>query len=261
MRRLACLSALLGTLLASGFTAPAHAADAVTMTGRLAERAIPATAGRPSRLDTDRRVLLDLSIVNAGDHDVEVGTIILRGRVVGLTFFDYETSVSIGVPARSTVTRQFSLDLASLRVQATGLFNADVVLLDQGRHRLAARRTAVDVRGSFRSVYSLFGLALALATTAAFIRALLDLSRHRLSPNRWRRGIRFLVPGLGLGLTLVFTLSAMRVFLAGTMSWVPLVLVTSAVGFALGYFTPTPEDPDDVIEPSMAPVGYAGSRP
>jgi hypothetical protein len=261
MRRYACIAALLGTLLSSGLGAPpAQAGGDVTMTAGLAGRSVPAPAAHPSRLETTRHVLLDLSIANGGNQDVQVGTIILRGRVVGLTFFDYQTSVNISVPAHTTVARQFSLDLSSLRVQAMGLFNADVSLLDQGRHPVASRRTAVDVRGSSRSVYSLFGLALALATTAAFVRAVLDLARHRLSSNRWRRAVRFLVPGLGLGLTLVFTLSAMRLFLVGPMSWIPLVAITSAAGFAMGYFTPTPEDSYDVSGPLPA-AGYVRSRP
>jgi hypothetical protein len=216
------------------------------MSGRLAERPLPTGGGTPSRLYTDRRTLLELSIVNGGDRDVEVNTIVLRGGTIGLTFFKYETSVSIIVPARSTVMRQFSLDLSGLRGQAVGLFNSDVQLLDARRDKVSSRRTAVDVRGSWRSVYSLFGLALVAATVAAFVRAVLDLARHRLSPNRWRRAVRFLVPGLGLGLSLVFTLSAMRVFLPSPMAWVPIVLITSLAGFALGYFTPAPESPYDL---------------
>jgi hypothetical protein len=253
------LAALVASLLSGVFLgAPAHAADALAVSGRLSERALPAGGGAPSRLHTNRRVLLELSLANRTDRDVEVGTIVLQGRVIGLTFFDYETSVTIAVPARATVTRQFSLDLASLRGQAVGLFNADVKLLDQRRHVLASRRTAVDVRGSWHSVYSLFGVLVALVTVAAFVRAVLDLARHRLSPNRWRRSIRFLVPGLGLGLTLVFTLSAMRMFLAGPTTWMPIVAITSVVGFAMGYLTPTP---DIVAELQPAIAGRDDPRP
>jgi hypothetical protein len=219
-----------------------RAADTLTVAGRLAERPIPTGARNPSRLETGRRVLLELSVANFGAQDVNIGTVLLRGRVIGLTFFNYETSVAIAVPAGSTVTRQFALDLSGLKGQAVGLFNAEIKLLDQQRQAVASRRTVVDVRGSWRSVYSLFGIALVVATAAAFVRATLDLARHRLSPNRWRRGVRFLVPGLGLGLTLVFTLSAFRAYLPGPMAAIPIVLIPAALGFALGYFTPTPDD-------------------
>lgn len=234
---------VLAAVLLSGvfLDAPAHADNALTVSGRLSERDIPAGGGRPSLLHTNRRVLLELSLTNRTDRDLDVGTVVLQARVVGLTFFNYETSVTIAVPPRATVTRQFSLDLASLRGQAVGLFNADVKLLDQRRQVLVSRRTAVDVRGSWHSVYGLFGALVALVTVAAFARAVLDLARHHLSPNRWRRSIRFLVPGLGLGLTLVFTLSAMRMFLAGPTTWMPIVAITSLVGFAMGYCTPAPD--------------------
>lgn len=248
-------------MLFSALAPGAQAAHPVTVAGRLAERAIPTGAGNPSRLDTTRRTLLELSVVNAGDRDVEVGTVVLRGRVIGLTFFNYETSVSIPVPARSTVTRQFSLDLSGLRGQAVGLFNTDVRLLDQGRDTIASRRTAVDVRGSWRSVYSLFGIGLAVATIAAFARAVLDLARHRLSPNRWRRAVRFFVPGLGLGLTLVCTLSAMRMFLPSPMASIPMVLIPAAIGFGLGYFTPTPDEPDQVVGARAAGSGFDDRLP
>jgi hypothetical protein len=247
------LMALMAFVLSGVFLdAPAQADNALTVSGRLSERDLPARSGAPARLHTNRRVLLELSVTNRTDRDLDVGTVVLQGRVVGLTFFNYETSVTIAVPPRATVNRVFSLDLASLRGQAVGLFNADVKLLDQRRQVLVSRRTAVDVRGSWHSVYSVFGVLVALVTVAAFVRAVLDLARHRLSPNRWRRAIRFFVPGLGLGLTLVFTLSAMRMFLAGPTTWMPIVAITSLVGFAMGYGTPTP---DIVADEEPAPVG------
>jgi hypothetical protein len=60
--------------------------------------------------------------------------------------------------------------------------------------------------------------------------------------DSWWRAVRFLVPGIGTGLVIVFTLSATRLLLTGPMVWVPIVAVTAALGFAAGYFTPTPDD-------------------
>ena len=218
-RRLASVVALLIVLLGAAGTRPAEAADDILVSGLLASEPIPTGAGSPSRLDTTRRTILELTVTNRGTRDVEVGTVVLRGRVLALTFFSYETSVAIPVPAASTVTRQFSLDLAGLKGQAVGLFNSDIRLLDQHRTAIAERRTAVDVRGSWRSVYGLFGLALAMATAAAFVRAVLDLARHRLSGNRSRRAIRFLVPGFALG----SDTGVHVVGLADTAGWPPRV--------------------------------------
>ena len=224
---------------------PSHAAETVDVAGRLAGRTFPAGAGDPIRLSPKGPTPLELTITNQSRETVEVRTISLNGRVIGLTFFSYQTSVGIIVPPGTAVTREFSLDLAGLEYQATGLFNAEISLLDAERRSLGSSPTAVDVRGSWRSVYVVFGLVLAAGTIASFVRAVRDLARHKLSPNRWRRGLRFLIPGIGLGLTLIFTSSAFRLFLVGRNSWLPILLVSAAALFAVGYLTPNPDDDVD----------------
>jgi hypothetical protein len=262
MRRyIAGIAALILVALGPAAAPAAQAAGPVIVSGRLGERAIPTGAGTPSRLDTTVRTPLELTVVNNGDQALDVGTVVLRGRVLGITFFNYETSVSIAVPPRSTATRLFSLDLSGLKSQAVGLFNTEVRILDQRRDTIASRRTAVDVRGWWRSVYSLFGIGLAMATVATFARACLDLARHRLSPNRWRRAVRFFVPGLGLGMTVVFTLSALRVFLPSPFVAMLIVLIAAASGFALGYFTPTPDPPDVLVGARVRGAEYGDPLP
>ncbi len=65
-----------------------------------------------------------------------------------------------------------------------------------------------------------------------------------MSQSRWLRGTRFLIPGFGVGLVLTFTLVAFNVFTAGPGHWLPLLVVTSAAGFVLGYLTPAPNEED-----------------
>ena len=76
------------------------------------------------------------------------------------------------------------------------------------------------------------------------------MARHTLPQNRWLRGVRFLIPGFGVGLVLTFTLSVFNIFTPGTGRWLPLLILTSATGFALGYLTPAPveEEYDDYDE-------------
>jgi len=114
----------------------------------------------------------------------------------------------------------------------------------------------VDVSGSLLSVYGLFGLAVAFLTILSFLGALVGMARHRLPANRWRRALRFLTPGLGLGLVINFTLSATRVFVPRFGRWVSIVLVSAAVLFILGYLTPAPDsDEDEEGEKLLAMVG------
>jgi hypothetical protein len=123
---------------------------------------------------------------------------------------------------------------------------------------VASQDLVVDVRGSVRSVYAAFGLAVAAFTGVSLAGALLALARHRLSPHRWRRAVRFTWPGIGIGLLLVFTLSAFRVFVPLPHRWVPIVAVSTIVLFVLGYLTPTPDEPDD--EADELPEPEPGSR-
>ena len=118
-------------------------------------------------------------------------------------------------------------------------------LLDRERRVVGEQGGVLDVRGSLRSVYGIFGVSVAFLTVLSFLGALIGLARHRLPPNRWRRGLRFLTPGLGLGLLLNFTLSATRVFVPSPGRWLTIVVVAAAVCFGLGYVTPAPDAGDD----------------
>jgi hypothetical protein len=85
-------------------------------------------------------------------------------------------------------------------------------------------------------------LAVLVLTASSLGIALLAMARHTLPQNRWLRGVRFLIPGFGIGLILTFTLAAFGIFTAGPGHWLPLLIVTSAVGFAVGYLTPAPNE-------------------
>lgn len=175
----------------------------------------------------------------------------LEGRTLGLTFFAYETTVQMKVPARGSDERTYELDLIGIRGQATGLFPARLVLLDERRHEVAVRRLTVDVRGSLRSVYGAFGLAVAGLALLLFVRVLLGLARHTLPSNRFWRALRFAVPGAGFGLTAVFTLSALRLYVPSGVRWAPLVAGGSVLLFAVGFLTPTPDADEGDDEVTM----------
>ena len=52
-------------------------------------------------------------------------------------------------------------------------------------------------------------------------------------------------PGLGLGFVLTFSLSVLRIASPEGTLWAILLLVGAAVGFAAGYLSPNPEEPDE----------------
>jgi hypothetical protein len=72
------------------------------------------------------------------------------------------------------------------------------------------------------------------------VTALLALARHRLAPNRWRRGVRFLPAGFGTGLVAVISLSVLRLVPPEPAIEIPVVLGAAGIAFLLGYLTPHP---------------------
>ncbi|WP_328618303.1 hypothetical protein OHS18_21735 [Amycolatopsis sp. NBC_00355] len=194
-------------------------------------------------IDPASQVKLEVVATNTGNTPVRVRSVRVSGVALALTFFAYDTTAPFEVPARGKVSRTFVLDLGDLSGQATGLLPSSVELLDAGRATLGEATTVADVRGSFWSVYGVFGLAMLVLTILAWLTALLALARHRLAANRWRRGLRFLPAGFGTGLVAVITLSVLRLVPPEPAIEIPVVLGAAAIAFLLGYLTPNPVKP------------------
>jgi hypothetical protein len=233
----------------------AAAARPIDVTASIGGHALARTSsGRPVPLAPTRSGVVDLRVANDSDTPLLIHNVLLQGKVAAFTFFDYEATVDLEVPPRSASSVRYSLDLTGLRGQATGLMAASVTLIDPDGHPVAAVPFVADVRGSARSVFGIFGIVVALLTAASYAGALLGVVRHTLPQNRWWRAMRFAVPGLGLGLAVVFTLSAARVFVPGERQSFTIVTLFTAGMFLAGYLTPTPvelvfAEPDEHIVP------------
>ncbi|MFE2959300.1 hypothetical protein [Nocardia tengchongensis] len=230
------------------FTAgPAAAAGGVSATATLDGRAIGgADAGNPVRLDPKKVSLVVVEVANKSANSVSIRRVDLAGHVLGLNFYSYSTTVELTVGAGKTEKLTYRLDPAGLDGQATGLIGSDLTLIGQDGKPLAAVHTVVDVRGSLASVYGLFGIIIAVLTGLAITDAALTVARHRLSANRWQRGLRLLAPGIGIGLMIGFTGSVARWWVPGTALWLALAGALATVFFLAGYFSPTPRQADDL---------------
>lgn len=207
------------------------------------------------KLSPSSSATLQVTVTNNTAQAISARTVRLEGRVIGLVFYAYDTSIVLDVPAHSTQTRTIQLDVSGLKGQATGLIPSQVQLLDRHRNEIASQDVTIDVRGSLWSVYGLFGLVILLLTIGWTANVLLRLFRGSLPENRWVRATLFLVPGIGIGLVFVFTLSALR-FVAPTAAlWVPVVVGAAALMFVVGYLTPTPGSDDDESDEDVVPAG------
>jgi len=198
-------------------------------------------------LRPDQQVIIDLGVTNNTTRDLPVRSINLNGKVMGLTFFSFETRIDLVVPPGATETRTFAIELVGLNGQATGLLPGSLDLLGVHRQVIASRGIATDVRGSLKSIYGIFGMLIGAITALLVLSAVLRLRSQRLSANRLSRGVFFAIAGLGLGLTLTVTLSVFQVMLATGTSGLAIVVGCTMALFMLGYLTPTPT-PDEAPE-------------
>jgi hypothetical protein len=225
---------------------PAAAAGAVALSARLdGTNLARATEANPVRITPGKPLLISLKLQNSTAAAVPVASVDLDGRVAGLTFFSFQTSVSFDVPAGQSKSLAYVLDTTGLKGQATGLVPSSLDVSGPSGQLIASEAFVSNVDGSIVSVYGLFGLGILVLTVLALIELVLALAHGRLPANRWRRGIRFMVPSLGIGGILVFTLSAFGKWLPSNGHWLTILAIFAVVGFAVGYLTPAPLPPDD----------------
>ncbi|QIS02413.1 hypothetical protein F5X71_08825 [Nocardia brasiliensis] len=222
----------------------------------------------PLRLEPDSTVRVAIELSNKTGAPVEIRHVDLAGQVLGLTFFSYSTAVELTIPPGGSESLRYRLELRGLQGQAVGFLGGELAVYGADNARVAAIPLITDVRGSLWSVYGLFGVALAILTALALADAALAVARHRLSVNRWQRGLRLLAPGLGIGLVFAFTASVARWWVPDTGLWLAFAGVTAAVSFLLGYAAPTPEpdteaadEPDESAELDVQRLPSDGPRP
>ncbi len=238
-------------------TSPARPHVTSTTTHHVASTATPHVAfgavvgGQPAQLSTDshpaqisptRSTPIRITVRNGDRSPLRVATVRLGGQVLGLPLFAYNTSVGLVVPPRATKTLLFFVDMTGAGNQATGLVTGAISILGPDGSPIASHPLVTQVHGDVFSLYGLLGLAVILLTAASLVLALIGLVRHTLPPSRWRRSLRFLIPGFGFGLSLIFLLSASAVLSPTVGHWLPLLLTSTVVGWAVGYLVPAPSE-------------------
>jgi hypothetical protein len=240
MRRVIAAAVALAACAVLSVGSPAAASDMLQIQVSLDGRNID---GNTVTIDPGKPSELTLVATNDTSGVVRVRSVRVTGVALALTFFSYDTTMPFDVAPHSKVTRTLVLDFGDLGGQAIGLLPTTVEVVGGQRDVLASADTVGDVRGSLWSVYGVFGLALLILTALAWLTAFVAMARHRLSPNRWRRALRFLPAGVGTGLVAVVTLSVLRVIPPAPAIEIPVVLGAAAIALLLGYLTPHPLPP------------------
>lgn len=248
---------LLGLGASVWFGQTAGAAPAITASFTVNGHAVAHSGNL--KLDPGKPANLGITVTNNGSNPVLVDTVALVGKALDITFFDFETETGLTVAPGATVSQQYSLSLAPLSGQGDGLIPASIELLDANRHVLVSDGFTADVQGKITSLFGLFAIEITIFTALLFAGAVLALSRGTLHENRFRRGLRFMWPGLGLGLVIVFAFSILRVFAPSAGHWLPVVLICTIAGFAVGYLTPNPPEDEPVAGPDVTEPVSVGS--
>jgi hypothetical protein len=203
-----------------------------------------ASAAKPVRLDPDTLSNVVLDVVNHGKEAVVVKRVELSGDVLGLNFYRYVASTELTVQPGATGTLSYQVDLTDLDNRATGLIRAELKVSGDAGRVITTIPTVTDVRGSPSSDSGLFGLALIVLTALVSFSTARAVTRHRLPYDRGRRGLRFVLPGIGIGLVLGVVGSVLRLWAPTTPVWVATAVILAIVFFAIGYFCPMPGDVD-----------------
>lgn len=237
---------LLGSLFAAPASPSSAQANSATISVSVNGVKVKAMA-EPLKLDASATQHFKVSVNNPTGAEVHITTVSFEGKVIGLPVFRCEGLVSLVVPPGDAAEQEFEMDSNCLKDQATGLMPANITVYDNNRVALDSWNLTLDITGSFKSIYGLFGIALASLTLLSILGGLIALARHRLSPNRWSRAMRFAIPGIGLGFTIVFALAAAGIAIPTTTMWIPIVCSSFAVLGLFGYLSPKPDEPDDFL--------------
>lgn len=229
--------------------APATAQPAIEFDASIAGQSV--LDGDRLTLDPGTEPTMQLTVTNNTGREIGIRAVRLIGSVLGATFYSYDTAIGMELEPGETEEREFTLDLFALKGQATGLIPSSIELIDLERETLVAHEFVADVRGSLRSTYGYFGLGIAFLTLVGLFNAIKNLVTGELSESRWARAGTFALPGTGLGLALVFTLSALRVFVPNNESAGSITALLVAAFFVFGYLTPNPEEDEGQEDKSI----------
>lgn len=220
---------------------PAAAADVIEIEGMLGGQSLADYGpGDPARIVPDDPSTLALELTNTGAEAVEVGHVRLVGKMLGITFVGYDVATSFSIDPGETRAVEFPVDLFDLDGQGHGFLRTEVVVYTPDREPLGSIGFATDVRGRPLSTMGLLAVLLLAITVGTALWNLYGLARRKLPANAFQRGLRLAITGLGFGLTLAVAFSVLRIFPLPATGWIPLVLISTIVTFAVGYVSPEP---------------------
>ena len=199
------------------------------------------SSGDAVLLDQDQPVVLDMSVSNPGSEAVRVRYVRVVGGVMTLRVAHTNTAVDFTVAPGATRDLALELDFFDLGEQASGLVDAELILLDSDRSTLASQPFTAEVGGTMMSSLGLSTIMVAAFALASVVVGLVGVTRRTLPGNRLWRGLQLGVTGLACGLAVMLALPSSGLWLPPAGVWAPVLLISAAAGFGLGWISPGPD--------------------
>jgi hypothetical protein len=196
----------------------------------------------PIPLSDRPEVPISVTIENHSGAPVKIRYLRITGAMLGVRFVSYQTSTNRTLPVDGRVTIAGPADFFDIDRQANGYINSAMQVVDEKREVLASKGFVADVDGR---PWSTEGIVLLLFVAFGVV-GLIDIgfriARRGLTANRFLRGVLFAATFASFALAFVLGVAMLRITILAPATWIPILLLTSAAGFALGYISPGPLD-------------------
>ncbi|HEV7525796.1 MAG TPA: hypothetical protein VGP92_12575 [Acidimicrobiia bacterium] len=219
------------------------------------------TRANPVVINPKQSETLLITVRNDGSSSVAIRYLRLSGSLIGVRFVRYQASAKVDVAPGATKSIAVPGDFFDIDGVASGYISATMQVVDQNRKVLASQPFVADVQGKVASSVGLLLLQAFLFAAIGIVEIVVGLARRRLPRNRFVRALLFALTALSIVVTIVVAAAMSRVALFGASTWVPALLVATAIGFVLGYLSPgrldrrdreTPDDIDLVAAEAVA---------
>jgi hypothetical protein len=192
----------------------------------------------PVPLRDGEQLELMVLMTNATSIPIDVGSVELDGRMLGLSFVRVRTALDETVQPGEERLITFPIDLYGVDRQAHGLLRGRIALYGPGGESLASQPLTLDGRGRVASVTSLLALALAAIGGIGLATAAKRFIGGGLPGERRLRGLQLVPTGAVFGLALSATSSVVRIWPLPAPLWVLLTGLVSLAFYALGVYLP-----------------------
>jgi hypothetical protein len=175
-----------------------------------------------------------------GDAPIRLRYIRFDGGLLGGPLVRFQAATRFTIPAGTTSTLSQEADFFDINHAASGFVDAKIEAVDERGRTVASHSFAADVKGRIWSTEGLFLLEVIAFALIGAVQILVGTARRSLPRNRFVRGVLYGVTTGSASIAVVIAIAMLRIGLPQATTWLPVALLMTVSGFALGYVSPGP---------------------